>query len=77
MSRKYPDRTCLKCGRLVKGDEYGSHVYFPCKQCNDKFWDIWYTLPKVSKVGDTFVLTEEHIKLIKEYHKEDYFKLKK
>jgi tRNA(Ile2) C34 agmatinyltransferase TiaS len=72
---KYQDRICKKCGRLVKANEYGSHVYFPCRECNDEFWEKWYKLPKVRKVENKFLYTDEHIRLIKEYYKEDYFKL--
>lgn len=74
--KKYEDRICEKCGRLVKADEYGSYVYFPCRQCNDEFWDKWYQLPKVKMVGNAFLHTDAHKALIKEYHKEDYFKNK-
>lgn len=70
---KNKDRICEKCGRLVKAGEYGSQVYFPCRQCNDEFWEKWYQLPKVKKVGDDWIRTEAHDALIKEYHKEDYF----
>jgi len=70
------NRYCLKCGRLVKSDEYGSRVYFPCRLCNDEFWGKWYQLPPVKKVGNVFLHTDAHTALIKEYHKEDYFHIK-
>jgi hypothetical protein len=41
-----PDRTCVKCGKLVKGNEYGSQVYFPCRECNDEFWAKWGSVAK-------------------------------
>jgi len=52
-------------------------VYFPCRQCNDEFWAKWYQLPKVKKNGDVFLRTAAHDALIEEYHKEDYFGIKK
>ncbi len=70
---EYKDRICEKCGRLVKGNESGSYVYFPCKECNNEFWEKWYQLPPVKKIGNEFVKTEAHLQLIKEYHKENYF----
>ncbi len=64
---KYEDRVCKKCGIIIRSN------YQTCWGCNNEFWKKWYKLPKVQKVNGEFVHTEEHIKLIKEYYKEDYF----
>ena len=74
----YKDRICEKCGRLVKAGEWGSHTYYPCRQCNDEFWQKWYQLPKIKKIDTNFgTLSNEQLNLIHEYHKEDYFKIEK
>lgn len=74
---------CIKCGELFDSFNHDTYdgidgcyePYVICEKCNNEFWEKWYKLPKVQKIGNKFLKTESHTDLIKEYHKEGYFRL--
>lgn len=75
------DRICKKCGKMFDafnietydGDKGCTNPHIICRGCNDEFWEKWYNLPKVQKIGNKLLKTESHNDLIKEYYKEDHF----